>query len=50
MWAEQVNAAGGLNVKGKKRKIELIGFDDRSDSRDHGAHLREAHGAATRST
>jgi branched-chain amino acid transport system substrate-binding protein len=31
MWAEQVNAAGGLNVKGKKRKIELIGFDDRSE-------------------
>ena len=31
MWAEQVNAAGGLNVKGDKRKIELIGFDDRSD-------------------
>jgi branched-chain amino acid transport system substrate-binding protein len=32
MWAEQVNAAGGLNVKGKKRKIELIGLDDRSDA------------------
>jgi len=31
MWAEQVNAAGGLSVKGKKRKIELIGIDDRSD-------------------
>src|SRR5512134_1083943 len=31
MWAEQVNAAGGLNVKGKKRNIELIGFDDRSE-------------------
>jgi branched-chain amino acid transport system substrate-binding protein len=31
MWAEQVNASGGLNVGGKKRKIELIGFDDRSD-------------------
>jgi branched-chain amino acid transport system substrate-binding protein len=28
----QVNAAGGLAVKGgKKRKIELIGYDDRSD-------------------
>jgi branched-chain amino acid transport system substrate-binding protein len=25
MWAEQVNAAGGLNVGGKKRKVELIG-------------------------
>ena len=31
MWAEQVNAAGGLNVKGKKRRIELVGFDDRSE-------------------
>ena len=31
MWAEQVNASGGLNVKGVKRKIELIGFDDRSE-------------------
>lgn len=32
MWAEQVNAAGGLNVKGKKRKVELIGHDDRSET------------------
>ncbi len=32
MWAEQVNAAGGLSVKGKKRKVELVGFDDRSDA------------------
>jgi len=31
MWAEQVNARGGLNVKGKKRSIELISLDDRSD-------------------
>ncbi len=31
MWAEQVNAAGGLNVQGKRRKIELIGLDDRSE-------------------
>jgi len=31
MWAEQVNAAGGLNVNGKKRKIKLIGYDDRSN-------------------
>ncbi len=31
MWAEQVNAAGGLSVGGKKRRIELIGFDDRSE-------------------
>ena len=32
MWAERVNAAGGLNVKGKKRKVELVGFDDRSEA------------------
>ncbi len=31
MWAEQQNAAGGLNVKGVKRQIELISSDDRSD-------------------
>jgi branched-chain amino acid transport system substrate-binding protein len=31
LWAEQVNAAGGLNVKGEKRKIELISYDDRSE-------------------
>lgn len=31
LWAEQQNAAGGLDVKGVRRKIELIGSDDRSD-------------------
>jgi branched-chain amino acid transport system substrate-binding protein len=31
LWAEQVNAAGGLSVKGQKRRIELIGYDDRSE-------------------
>src|SRR6188508_3560367 len=31
LWAEQQNAAGGLNVKGVKRQIELISSDDRSD-------------------
>ena len=31
LWAEQHNAAGGLNVKGTKRPIELISSDDRSD-------------------
>ena len=31
LWAEQQNAAGGLNVKGTKRQIELISSDDRSD-------------------
>ena len=32
LWAEQVNAAGGLSVKGTKRPIELIGYDDRSET------------------
>ena len=32
LWAEQVNAAGGLSVKGAKRTIELIGYDDRSET------------------
>jgi branched-chain amino acid transport system substrate-binding protein len=31
LWAEQLNAAGGLDVKGVKRPIELISSDDRSD-------------------
>jgi branched-chain amino acid transport system substrate-binding protein len=32
LWADQVNAAGGLSVQGKRRKIELIGHDDRSET------------------
>ena len=31
LWAEQVNAAGGLDVRGTKRPIELVSSDDRSD-------------------
>lgn len=31
MWAEQQNAAGGLDVRGTRRRIELMGSDDRSD-------------------
>ncbi len=31
LWAEQQNAAGGLNVKGVRRPIELVSSDDRSD-------------------
>lgn len=31
LWAEEQNAAGGLDVKGAKRRIELISSDDRSD-------------------
>lgn len=32
LWADQVNSKGGLLVDGKRRKIELLGYDDRSDS------------------
>jgi branched-chain amino acid transport system substrate-binding protein len=31
LWAEQQNAAGGLNVGGTRRRIELISSDDRSE-------------------
>ncbi len=31
LWAEQQNAAGGLDVKGTRRRIELVSSDDRSD-------------------
>jgi len=31
LWAEQQNAAGGLNVAGTRRPIELVSSDDRSD-------------------
>lgn len=31
LWAEQVNAEGGLDVAGEKRPVELIQYDDESD-------------------
>jgi branched-chain amino acid transport system substrate-binding protein len=31
LWAAQVNAAGGLSVQGRKRKVELIAYDDRGE-------------------
>ncbi len=31
LWSEQLNAAGGLSVRGKRQRIELIGHDDHSD-------------------
>jgi branched-chain amino acid transport system substrate-binding protein len=31
LWSEQINAAGGLDIKGQKRKVELVGYDDQSD-------------------
>ena len=30
LWAEQVNAAGGLDVAGEKRPVELVWYDDES--------------------
>lgn len=30
-WADTVNSAGGVGVKGKKFRVELIFFDDQSD-------------------
>ena len=31
MWAEQVNAQGGLDVAGTKRPVKLVMYDDQSD-------------------
>lgn len=30
LWREQVNAAGGMNVGGTKRKVEFVVYDDQS--------------------
>ena len=32
LWKEQVNARGGLDVKGTKRPIEFVDYDDQSDA------------------
>ncbi len=34
MWAKEVNAAGGFNIKGKKMPIEIVEYDDRSSSEE----------------
>jgi branched-chain amino acid transport system substrate-binding protein len=31
LWANQVNAAGGLDVAGERRPVELVWYDDESD-------------------
>ncbi len=31
LWAKRVNARGGLNVKGEKRKLKIIEYDDRTN-------------------
>ena len=32
MWAKEVNAAGGINVAGKKLPVRIIEYDDGSDT------------------
>ncbi len=34
MWVKEVNAAGGISVKGKKLPIEIVEYDDRSSSEE----------------
>ena len=31
MWEDKVNAAGGINVGGKKMKVQLVKYDYQSD-------------------
>lgn len=31
VWVDEVNARGGVDIKGKKHKVELVKLDDRSD-------------------
>src|SRR5262245_26202654 len=31
IWVDDVNARGGLELGGRKRKVELVALDDRSD-------------------
>jgi branched-chain amino acid transport system substrate-binding protein len=31
VWVDEVNARGGIDIKGKKHKVELVKLDDRSD-------------------
>src|SRR3954469_4774154 len=33
MWLKRVNAAGGINVGGKRMKVEIITYDYRSDEK-----------------
>ena len=32
LWKDKVNAAGGINVGGKKMKVEIVYYDDQSDN------------------
>tara|TARA_B100000674_G_scaffold287596_1_gene238024 strand:+ start:110 stop:1306 length:1197 start_codon:yes stop_codon:yes gene_type:complete len=35
LWSKQVNAAGGLNVGGKKMMVEIIEYDDKTNPGEH---------------
>lgn len=35
LWAHQVNEAGGLNVGGEKRMVEIIEYDDKTNPGEH---------------
>ncbi len=42
MWAKQVNDAGGLDVAGERRPVELIWYDDESNP-SKAAQIYEKH-------
>ena len=35
LWSKQVNAAGGLNVGGKKMMVEIVEYDDKTNPGEH---------------
>ncbi len=35
LWSKQVNAAGGINVGGKKMMVEVIEYDDKTNPAEH---------------
>lgn len=44
LWSKQVNSAGGINVGGKKMKVEIIEYDDKTNP---GEHIKAAQRLAT---
>ena len=47
LWVKDVNDAGGIDVGGKKMKIEVVEYDDRSSS-EEAVRAGRAHAAAFR--
>jgi branched-chain amino acid transport system substrate-binding protein len=41
MWAAEVNAAGGINVAGKKLKVRIIEYDDGADNARVAANIEK---------